>query len=205
MNSKSIHYVSGLSMIIFIIIHLFNHLMSIYGAEVHIFWMNKLRLIYRHPVVESLLILSVIVQIISGIKLVRTNWKVSLPFAEKLQMYSGIYLAFFLMIHVSAVFAGRYFLSLDTNFYFGVAGLNSFPVNLFFIPYYSLAILSFFIHTATIHSKKMKFKLLGLNPQNQALLILIFGFVLLISIIYGLTNQFRGVEIPEAYHILTGR
>lgn len=100
---------------------------------------------------------------------------------------------------------GRFVLSLDTNYYFGVAGLNSFPVNLFFIPYYGLAILAFWGHIAAIHSMKMKKTIFNLSPDLQAKAILLMGVLFVITILYALTNQFRGVEIPETYHILTGK
>ena len=109
------------------------------------------------------------------------------------------------MIHLSAVLVGRYFLSLDTNFYFGVAGLNSFPLNLFFIPYYGLAILSFFGHIAAIHNKKMKYKILHLTPEQQSKTILILGIFVTLIIFYGLTNHFKGVTIPAEYKILIGK
>ncbi|MFN9998994.1 MAG: hypothetical protein ACK52X_05155, partial [bacterium] len=104
-----------------------------------------------------------------------------------------------------AVLGGRLFLHLDTNFYFGVAGLNSFPFSLFFIPYYGLAILSFFGHIASIHSKKMKQIIFGLSPNKQSIIILIFGLLLTIVIFYGLTNHFNGFIIPSEYNILIGK
>jgi hypothetical protein len=114
-------------------------------------------------------------------------------------------LAIFLIIHLSAVLGGRLFLHLNTNFYFGVAGLNSFPFNLFFIPYYGFAIVSFFGHIASVHNKKMKNNILNLTPEQQAKSILIFGFVLTVTIFYGLTNHFDGVTIPNEYKILIGK
>jgi len=96
-------------------------------------------------------------------------------------------------------------LHLDTNFYFGAAGLNSFPFNLFFIPYYGLAVLSFFGHIASIHSKKMKQTVLGVTPNKQSIAILSFGILITILIFYGLTNHFNGVAIPKEYEILIGK
>jgi len=100
---------------------------------------------------------------------------------------------------------GRFFLNLDTNFYFGVAGLNTFPFNLFFVPYYGLAILSIFGHIAAIHSQKMKNSIFGWSPKQQANFILIKGIVLTVVIFYGLTNGFSGVEIPQEYNVLIGK
>ena len=120
-------------------------------------------------------------------------------------LVGGLYLAIFLVIHVSAVLVGRFYLKLDTNFYFGAAGINSFPVNLFFIPYYALAVLSFFGHLAAVHSKKMNQPILMLSPNQQAWGILILGAALTLILFYGLTNQFSGIELPEEYRILTGQ
>jgi hypothetical protein len=205
MTIKKIHYISGLTITIFIGLHLFNHFCSVFGADKHIEIMNVLRHFYRNIFIEAILLLSVLVQIISGIKLFTTNRKTATTNFEKLHIWTGMYLAIFFIIHLSAVLSGRFLLHLDTNFFFGVAGLNSFPFNLFFIPYYGLAILSFFGHIASIHNKKMKSNILKLTPKQQAKVILFFGLILTITIFYGLTNHFQGVTIPNKYNILIGK
>ena len=202
---KRIHYFSGLTITLFIVLHLFNHAISVLGIENHIELMDKLRLVYRHPILETILLIAVLVQIISGLKLFFSKRKLVKGFYQKLQIWSGLYLAFFFLIHVGAVLSGRYILELDTNFYFGAAGLNTFPFNLFFIPYYGLAILAFFGHIAAIHFQKMKQEIFGLTIAQQSRLILGIGVLLLVIILYGLTNGFKGIEIPAAYDILIGK
>lgn len=205
MTIRKTHYLSGLIIALFVGFHLFNHLASIYGPDKHIELMNTLRHFYRNIFTETILFLAVLVQIISGLKLFKSNISTAKTGFEKLHIWTGLYLAIFLAIHLSAVLVGRYFLSLDTNFYFGVAGLNSFPLNLFFIPYYGLAILSFFGHIAAIHNKKMKYKILHLTPEQQSKTILILGIFVTLIIFYGLTNHFKGVTIPAEYKILIGK
>lgn len=205
MNIRKIHYISGILLSSFIVLHLSNHLYSIYGAEAHIQLMTTLRRLYRNMLVESILLLAVIFQIYSGVKLVLLRKKSVGAFFEKLQIWSGIYMALFLIIHISAVLVGRAVLKLDTNFYFGAAGINSFPVNLFFIPYYALAILSFFAHIAAIHAQKIKIKILSLSPIQQSYFMLGIGVSITILIFYGLTQQFNGLAIPKEYEILTGK
>lgn len=202
---RRVHFISGLTITIFIGLHLFNHFCSIFGAEKHIQIMNVLRLFYRNIFVESILLIAVLVQIISGLKLFKTNRKIATTRFDKLHIWTGMYLAIFFVIHLSAVLGGRLFLQLDTNFYFGVAGLNSLPFNLFFIPYYTLAIFSFFGHIASIHNKKMKSNVLNLKPKHQAKAILLFGLIFTLIIFYGLTNHFQGVQIPKEYNILIGK
>jgi hypothetical protein len=202
MTIKKIHFISGLTIAVFVGLHLSNHLMSIWGAERHIAVMDNLRHFYRNIFIEIILISAVLIQIISGIKLFVRKRKTATTFFDKVQIYSGLYLSIFFVIHVGVVFAGRIFLHLDTNFYFGVAGLNSFPLNLFFIPYYGLAIISFFGHLAAIHNSKMKQNIFGFTPKTQSMLILVFGFMMTLAIFYGLTNYFKGVTIPKEYDIL---
>lgn len=205
MKIKSLHYFSGLTISIFVGIHLFNHLCSIFGIEQHMETMNVLRKIYRHMICESILLLAVIIQIISGLSLFRSLRKTTFSNFEKLQILSGLYLAFFLTIHVSAVMIGRFYLHLDTNFYFGAAGINTFPANIFFIPYYTFAILSFFAHIAAIHYKKMQIHFLYLSPAKQSKGILIIGALTTILVFYGFTNHFQDIRLPKEYNILVGK
>jgi hypothetical protein len=205
MSIKKLHYISGLTITVFVGLHLFNHFMSIWGAETHIAIMNNLRLFYRNIFVETILLLAVLTQIISGVKLFIRKRKNVITFFDKLQIWSGLYLALFFVIHVSAVLSGRIYLHLDTNFYFGIAGLNSFPYNLFFIPYYGLAIISFFGHLSAIHNSKMKQTVFGLTPDKQAIIILVFGLIMTFSIFYGLTNHLNGVIVPQEYDVLIGK
>ncbi len=201
---KRIHYYSGLTLTIFIGLHLFNHCYSLLGAARHIELMTVLRHFYRNIFVETIIVMAVVTQVVSGLKLFMAGRKTAGSGFEKLQLWTGFYLALFLVIHLGAVFAGRLLLDLDTNFYFGVAGLNSFPANLFFIPYYGLAIIAFFGHIAALHYKKMKRSIAGMTPGIQAKCIMIFAICLSVVILYGLTNSFKGVDIPPAYKVLTG-
>jgi hypothetical protein len=202
---KKIHFVSGLIITIFVGFHLINHIFSICGAEKHIEVMNIFRYAYRNIFIETILLLAVLVQVITGLKLFILNRKIAQTNFDKLHFWTGLYLAVFFIIHLGAVFGGRFLLHLDTNFYFGVAGINSFPINLFFVPYYGLAILSFFGHIASIHNKKMKQSFFGLTPSNQSIALLVFGLLLAILNFYGLTNHFIGVKIPKEYNILIGK
>ena len=202
---KRIHYISGITISIFIILHLTNHLYIYFGVERHIEIMDSLRILYRNVIAEIILICAILIQIITGIKLFVKKRKVANSFFEKLQIWSGLYLAIFFVFHLGAVFTGRLLLNLDTNIYFGIAGLNTFPLALFFIPYYGLAILSFFGHLSAIHSIKMKNNILNTNPIQQAYLIFISGILLSLITIYGLTNGFKGIEIPKEYQIMIGK
>lgn len=203
MLTRRIHYYSGVIIALFVVLHLANHAFSLIGVEKHVEVMAQLRKIYRNVFVETLLLCAVGVQIFSGIQLYRSRFKIAKGFYEKLQLWSGLYLAMFFVIHLSAVMVGRFLLKLDTNFYFGAAGLNYFPFNLFFIPYYSFAIFSFFAHIASIHYRKMKER--NRDATIQSRIIIIVGVVTVFFLMYGLTNKFNGIEIPSEYGILIGK
>jgi hypothetical protein len=197
---KTIHYYSGLFLALFILMHIANHLLSLISVEDHIEFMDKMRLIYRHPVFETILLIAVLGQIISGLSLVKALKAIkSDHLSDKLHIYSGLYLALFLLIHVSAVISGRVVFHLDTNIYFGAAGINLFPFNLFFVPYYFLAVSSIFIHIACIHYKKASVYMLPSKVKVQAIMIGISGIILAFIIIMGMTSFFNGLSIPSDY------
>ena len=98
---KNLHYFSAIIISIFVSFHLLNHILSILSLEAHIEMMEVFRKVYRNMWVETLLLLAVLVQIVSGGKLFLTKRKLQLDAFQKLQLWSGLYLAVFLLIHIS--------------------------------------------------------------------------------------------------------
>ena len=129
-------------------VHVANHLAGLAGAAAHIAFMQAARAVYRQPAAEALLLACVAFQSLSGLWLAVVRRKERRSFVAWAQAASGAYLAFFLLIHVGAVMAGRFALGLDTNFYFAAAGLHVRPYACFFVPYYGLAVLAVFAHLA---------------------------------------------------------
>ncbi len=205
MVANRIHFFSGILVSLFIVLHLFNHAISVIGVAQHIAFMNETRVFYRNIIVESILLLSVLVQIFTGIQLFSKKRKDIRTKSEKLQAWTGFYLAFFMIFHLSAVFIGRYILNVDTNFYFGVAGLNVFPLCLFFLPYYGLAIFSAFSHIAIAFAKRHENFLIVTSKEKKLVCIISVSVVVTGLILYGTTNGFRGYEIPKAYHLMIKR
>ena len=187
---KRLHYISGIILTIFILVHLGNHLMVLVSPENHLSLMEQLRKVYRHPVMESVLLLAVALQVFSGIKLYRQlKAQNSGTKVDRYQILTGLYLAFFLLLHVSAVLMGRLVFNLDTNLYFGAAGLNKFPLYLFFVPYYLTAVIAVFGHIACIHFRKTQQLI-----QSQILFGL--GCIIAVLILIGMI----GLRIPAQYY-----
>lgn len=196
---RLLHYASGILLTTFIIAHLANHLIIWQGEAAHLALMDTLRAVYRQPVVECLLWAAVVWQVISGGRLVRAYRWADVAFFRRVQLASGRYMQFFLLFHTSAVLAGRYVLGVDTNLYFGAAGLNAFPACLFFVPYYGLAISSFFAHLASIHYYKMQKWTSEPSARWQSWSILAMGACATLAILWGLTAGGQGLPIPAAY------
>ncbi len=93
---KTIHYYTGLTVALFVGIHLLNHLLILHSETMHLNFMRGARKVYGHPVVEGVLLMAVVVQIFSGIFLVTQKWSRAEGWFDWLHISSGLYLALFL-------------------------------------------------------------------------------------------------------------
>lgn len=202
---KKLHRLSGIVIAGFLLLHLSNHLFAIGGPDLHIEVMNTLRHVYRYGPVEILLLLSVALQVISGLLLVFTKRFFKQPFYFVIQVLSGLYLAFFMIYHVRAVLMGRYLWHTDTNFYFAAGVANRYPEKLFFIPYYSLSLICAFAHIACVHFAKRKEQLSSSTLaysgddirkicKRETLFICAVGAVVTLLIMLSLTGVFYPIE-----------
>jgi succinate dehydrogenase/fumarate reductase cytochrome b subunit len=184
-------------------LHVGNHLLALRGVAVHISAMDSLRHIYRQPVVEAVLLFCVAFQALSGLRLVIQGWKHRTGRVAWLQAISGIYLAFFLAIHVSAVLYGRTVLGLDTNFNFAAAGFHVPPYEWFFAPYYTFAVLALFAHVGCaiywqFQGSAQRFANVGLASA------LAVGVCASIAITLSLAGKLQPLTIPPAYKATYG-
>jgi succinate dehydrogenase/fumarate reductase cytochrome b subunit len=142
---RRLHRAAGAVLAVFLVAHVANHLAALAGLDAHISFMDAARRVYRQPVVEAVLLLCVVLQAASGLRMLWTGRQRRRGVLPWLQAGSGACVALFLAIHVVAVLAGR-MSGLDTNFYFAAAGLHVWPFVLFFVPYYFLAVAALFVH-----------------------------------------------------------
>ena len=193
------HRFSALVIGVFVLIHLFNHLLVLQGIEQHIEFMQSARVVYRHGVVEGILLFCLIFQIISGLFFVWRRRGKRSGFFDKAQAISGLYLAFFLINHVAAVMYGRYSAGLDTNIYYGIAGFHVSPFYLYFIPYYSLAVIAIFVHLACAFNWLSKDLLATPVRQKLSYTVIFAGGVLAAVLILGFNGNLGEVLIPAEY------
>lgn len=193
---RQLHHISGICLSVFIGFHLLGHLFSLAGPEKHIQVTEMFRGVYRNRVVETVLLACVVFQMGTGIRLLFAR-NAQTP-AQKIQVYSGLYLSLFLMAHVSAVLMGRYTEHLDTNFYFAAASLNVYPAPFVFIPYYFLAVTAISLHVASLHYLRTK-------SAPTAYAIAAVGIITAVLILLGFTDAFRWRDVPAEYrHFIKG-
>lgn len=200
-----LHYWSGLLLAVFILAHLANHLAVLGGIPAHLALMATLRAVYRQPVVEAILLLAVLVQAGTGLRQAAQLRRLALEPAARVQLWTGLYLAFFLLVHTGAVLTGRGYFGLDTTVYFAAAGLNTWPFSLFFVPYYLLAVGAVFGHLAAVHVRKGAAAFGARAARRQAWVLAGLGAVVGLLIVYGMTDGLRGRPIPAAYLRTLGR
>lgn len=195
---RRIHLAIACGLVLFVAAHLLNHLAAIGGVQNHIDVMESLRIIYRHPLVEGVLLIAVATQVYLGLRLFLKARAGAVTWLARMQIWSGAYLAFFLLIHVSAVLSARYFNGLDTNFYFAAAGIHAGITKLFFIPYYFLAVLAIFTHLGCA-----AYWLSG-GPDGRIGNVLLRGFIVTgilvsLAITAALMGVFEPIIIPPVY------
>ena len=199
---QAIHHITGITISIFIIAHLFNHGMAVFGIEAHQSTMEVLRKVYRIPVVEVLLITAFLFQSISGILLFRKLWKKrDKTSLEKAKMYSGLVLGLFILQHIPAIIGQRLYFDLDTNFHFAARVVLQKPFLYYFIPYYFIGIMAFALHLASIHREKISRFIGEKRASIHFYLILSFFFVIALVLLYTFTGGLYDIQIPEEYNV----
>ena len=186
---RKLHSTNAKLLIVFIVAHLANHLIALTGIENHLSTMEALRLVYRLPMIEWLLLILFASQIILGLLLARKRWKPKTPWARA-QLISGLIVGFFLTQHIGALLNVRFaFIDLDTNFYWAASVATTWPLNLYFIPYYFIGVAAIFIHIAcALHFR-------GFSPTIIKVTV-IAGFACAAGIVLSVSGSLYSIELP---------
>lgn len=202
MKLVSIHRITGIMIAVFVSAHLFNHAMAWFGIETHREIMEALRNIYRQPVVEILLVVGFGFQVYSGLKQVKNLKKKNpITFNERIQIYSGVVFAFFIVQHIPAVLFQREYFKLDTDFYFAARVVLEAPFQFYFVPYYFLGMMAFGVHVAATHRKKVAESGKWEKADFQAVLIILFFLIVTGIIFYTFMGGRFPIAIPHEYEV----
>jgi len=198
MSLRVFHRSTAAVIVVFAIVHLANHLTSLHSIAAHIAFMDVARTLYRQPVIEFALFASVLFQCVSGLWLVARGWSARQGLVAWVQAVSGTYLALFLVIHVSAIVLGRLALHLDTNFYFAAAGFHVPPYQVFFIPYYFLAVVALFAHGGCACYWLLGGRSPRLRRMSLGMLVGV-GCIAAVAIVLSFAGKLQHVTVPAAY------
>lgn len=195
---ERLHKVSAGFIFAFICLHFANHLIGLEGTAAHQQFLEAARLIYRHPVVEMVLLLAFVIQMITGIALSRVIWSQKKDIIHQLQAASGTYMAVFIAIHVAWVFLGRLVLNLDTNFDYAAVTMMTPGWSWVFMPLYGLAIMALFTHIGCITYDifKKTDKRLG-----AAFLVVVQGVGVYVAylVLMMYSGRLYPVDLPDSY------
>jgi len=147
---ERLHKVTAAVVFAFLCLHFGNHFVGLEGREAHAQFMDAARLIYRHPIIELVVLLAFALEVITGIALARVIWRNGKDFVHQVQAATGMVVALFLVIHLLTLVYGRMVLNLDTNFYFAAAGLMTPGWRYAFYGYYGAGIFALFVHMGCI-------------------------------------------------------
>jgi len=199
---RRLHRIAAALVAAYVLVHLANHLAALRGIGAHIAFMRAVRQVSRVPAVEALLLFGVAVQAGSGLWMLVRRSRGGAPrrlLFERLQAWSGAYLALFLLVHVVSVLSGRAVLGLDTNFYFAAAGLQVRPWPLFFVPYYGLAVAALFVHLGCALRRRLPAPMTLAVRERAAWGTIALGAVLAVLIVAAFSGMFYPIGLPPAY------
>lgn len=192
------HRASAAVLAAFLGAHLLNHIAGLWGIAAHLAFMEKARLVYRSPVLEPLLLAAVLVQIVTGVEQVRAGWGTRRGLWPRLQVTSGLYLAFFLANHTFWVLVARLGYGLDSNFYLAATFLTVAPLPILFAPYYALGVFALFAHLACA----AHFRIHGRLGDRIARMLVGSGAVIAGISVSVFTGVFYDIHLPPAYRAL---
>jgi succinate dehydrogenase/fumarate reductase cytochrome b subunit len=146
---ERLHKVSAGFVFAFLCLHFANHFVGLLGVDAHAQFMDAVRLVYRHPIVEMAVLLAFFVQILTGIPLIIEIWTQKKDFIHQLQALSGLVMVIFILGHIASIAAARMIFNLDTNFAFAAATFAP-PLTYAAYGFYGAGIFALFTHMGCI-------------------------------------------------------
>ncbi len=144
-TNRLIHRSIAVLLGVFTFTHLGVHLFALAGPDAHLRALDAVQWTYRNQVIETLLVIAVLTQIVTGARRLRfrnvRGWALA-------QVISGGYLIVFLLAHTSAALYTHHIFGLETDFYWAAGSMHFDPIRYGFAVYYFAAIVAVFTHLA---------------------------------------------------------
>jgi hypothetical protein len=149
---RRVHRTFIVLLILFVITHLAVNLTAIRDLSIYNQAAGWFRLAWRTPLAESILIVLLVTQVVTGLMLALDATIGRSSFEHLCQITAGTFIAVFLMSHTLAVAVlGRALLNRGPDFTFasgGPAGLFGSAQSTTLFPYYGLGVVAVFVHLA---------------------------------------------------------
>jgi len=144
------HGISGALVTFYVMFHVFNHLCGLISPEAHAAVMEAGRTVYRYKLIEPLLVVAMLFQAVSGLRLL-WQWTATSPDRYRMvQIASGAFLAVFILGHMNSVFIyARLWMNIPTDWAFATGlptGLIHDPWNIRLAPHYALGVFFVLAH-----------------------------------------------------------
>jgi len=150
---RAAHGVSAFVLVmIFLALHIANHLTFPAGAETYDAVMKMFRHVYRTEILQPLVVALFLFQVGTGLFFVWRETAAPSDRFRTFQIASGVYLAFYVLGHMDSVFIfARTYLGIDTGWGFATGaptGLVKDPWNIRLVPHYWLGVFFVLSHLA---------------------------------------------------------
>lgn len=150
MTARRLHRFNAIFLAVFIAAHFATHLSGLWGVETYNAVQNAVRIVYRQPLIEILILASAALQAGLGIKLlISAARRGVVGIWSWIQVTSGAVFLIFLVEHLIALGFARLAFGLDTNFYWPASVMSGPRFTWYFIPYYFLGVLALFVHVGS--------------------------------------------------------
>lgn len=141
---KQLQAVSGTVFFMFLIVHLFNTSLAVFGSGVYDGVQSALRTAYQFAPIEALLLAALAVHIVVGLMRIFSEPKRDLTQRAKWHRYAGFFLVLVIFGHIAAVRGSSWFFDVYPQFEGLAFSIDYLPG--YFYPYYFLLGLAGFYH-----------------------------------------------------------
>ena len=190
MQTLTVHRWGAAVLLVFTAVHLSVHLSALWGIESHRAALAFVQQAYRHPAGEAVLVAAILSQVATGLMRIRfrgtRGW-------ERARAISGLYLAYFLVMHTGAALYTHHLFGLETDFFWAAGSLHYPPLSYAFALYYLLAVLALFVHLGAA----LRFRRPGW-PRALSMSLPVAGAATGALIVAAFAGIFYAIEIPES-------
>jgi len=189
-KTRTVHGLGAILIALFVVAHMTVNLSILKSPEAYLSAASALRLAYRTPIAEPILIAVLVLQIATGLMMAADTLVHRVSSENLIQIACGLYLVVFIASHTIAVAVlGRVQLNPGPDFTYASTGPRGLLANLGGVPlapYYLLAVVTFFTHLSrpvrvwTVRIGKTRLALPG------AYAVVSIGFVVAVALLIAL-------------------